>query len=1078
MGEAGRKLTIRMPDNPRLKSAEVARVHVDVGNRAQVGSPIMTLVARRREHMIRAPRPGRIVPLVAPGDKVQPGEPLFILNLDEAALAEVNRDQNALVPIEKTRWTPPAEPEVIEPVARMRAANDVDWSGLRVWGKPILAIALYVLACFALLPILNAFGQNASPWLLGGMVAGCIAFAYVIFRLYAPDSGVWQRRTVRLVATSWLGISLVAIFSQARAPEEISIASLSDSVLGIFGPEDPGTAGPELAAAPIAAPNPPAVTASGVLVGWIAQVSRPRLTDPVSVFAADAGVSAADGVTPHGVSVNEWARSPVEAEGASRVDFVGLDLPIASLPVAGEVPQWSGLTALGEPAGLPVGLPAEPVDFALAQISLAGSAPADDGREGNGRPLGAPEAVAELSAVGLTTVMSIAPGADDASVLDPAQTGGNIAAPAAPVASVIFADLAAAWLSTGTVPVIYGQGAPDIAATGLAVGDRDVLVSDLPALMFAAQVLGATNNPDPILPVIQRAGDEIWVAEQSERLALLPAEAGLLIKGVAAVSRETAETALSAVDLDAPGTAEAAAAAIALGHAADPLRTEAIAVVRHDAAAFAPPPVDFVALMGAVPADPGAAIVATIAGLPETGNPDPVLPLVELAGDAVWLEEQSGRLAASKDRPMPAFAALGQVAPRRVGRTIGQAGSDDSEGDLAGALDTAKARSTDWVAETALPVIESDASPVVELVDKAWQSAKGVGGATAVAGHFLPRRLSRTGNPDPNLVLTLRSGRQEWMRDQARALESVETVLAGQAPISESVVSTELLAALDPALGPALGQGTATDGPGPTSLAMQSQLAVVNGRQSPQPVADSLTTGSDWGARPDGAKIIGAPPAIKLARRPDALPDRVPWQPAPVVAAERVLVFLFYDDPRMDVLPGLGDEWRAMVSPDLQTAITSSIVEEVQEIVQINAWCSAAAGAGDPEAADYRTAQLGDRIRLLQVRVQLSPAMVPALETELPVFGGGQPGFFHNRHPLLGSADTSAMDRARAYVTAISNAGADVNTPPGVEGGHFYDSGDAALLALTGAGCTEVEWNDGDGPVNRIGAQLSDALRG
>ena len=48
-----------MPDNPRLRTAEVGKVHLDPGARVQSGNPVLTLVNRRKEHLVRAPRSGR-----------------------------------------------------------------------------------------------------------------------------------------------------------------------------------------------------------------------------------------------------------------------------------------------------------------------------------------------------------------------------------------------------------------------------------------------------------------------------------------------------------------------------------------------------------------------------------------------------------------------------------------------------------------------------------------------------------------------------------------------------------------------------------------------------------------------------------------------------------------------------------------------------------------------------------------------------------------------------------------------------------------------------------------------------------
>ncbi|MEM7213222.1 MAG: biotin/lipoyl-containing protein, partial [Pseudomonadota bacterium] len=223
MGVTGRKLTIRMPDHPRLRTAEVGSLHLDPGARVQSGNPVLTLVHRRREHKVRAPRSGRVVPLIAAGDRVSAGDPLFVLHIDEAALDAQNREEKALIAVEKEKWTSGVLADAIEPVQRARPRPDDVGSPEFVasWGKPILALALYVLACFALLPILHLFGKTASMPVVLAMVVGCIAFSALIFYLYAPGAGKWPRRTVQLISASWIAISSIALFyhpSETPAP--------------------------------------------------------------------------------------------------------------------------------------------------------------------------------------------------------------------------------------------------------------------------------------------------------------------------------------------------------------------------------------------------------------------------------------------------------------------------------------------------------------------------------------------------------------------------------------------------------------------------------------------------------------------------------------------------------------------------------------------------------------------------------------------------------------------------------------------------------------------------------------------
>ncbi|MEM9059095.1 MAG: hypothetical protein AAGD13_01415 [Pseudomonadota bacterium] len=324
MGVQGRKLTIRMPDNPRLRSAEVGKIHLDPGARVQAGNPVLTLVHRRRDHLVRAPRSGRILPLIATGDRVTAGDPLYILHIDEAALEQQNRaEQKALIAVEKEKWSSGVLADAIEPIQRSRAPEAPSGSEFVTnWGKPVLAIALYVLACFALLPILSYVGQHASTAVLIAMAAGCVAFGALIYYLYAPEAGKWPRRTVRLVAASWIGISALALFYQPKDPSDLEFDSTAGQIAGLFDWSDA-----PLSRTPQPAPEPQAIILSGVAVGPTETASAPDLNAPVTALAQFDQV-----IVPHGVTVRGWGRvNPGTAPGDE------IDLPLEdaeALPVA------------------------------------------------------------------------------------------------------------------------------------------------------------------------------------------------------------------------------------------------------------------------------------------------------------------------------------------------------------------------------------------------------------------------------------------------------------------------------------------------------------------------------------------------------------------------------------------------------------------------------------------------------------------------------------------------------------------------------------------------------------------------
>ncbi|MEL7153535.1 MAG: hypothetical protein AAFN51_07055, partial [Pseudomonadota bacterium] len=348
-----------MPDNPRLRTAEVGKVHLDPGARVQSGNPVLTLVNRRKEHLVRSPRSGRVVPLIAPGDRVNGGDPLYILHIDEAALEEKNREERAMIAVEREKWTSGVLADAIEPIRRDKVQESEGSVPEFVanWGKPVLALALYVLACFALLPILHLFGKTASTPVLIAMVVGCIAFAALIFYLYAPDSGRWPRWTVRMVAISWVGISSAALFYRPDNPNDITIDNAIDGaiapVASLFAPTDEKP----LAPPPQETVVPVAVAQSGVAVGPTEAVSTPTQSQPRTVLAAFEGQ-----IIPHGVQVREWGRVNPRNDSGDVLMFNARD--VSPLPSVEAVPvllaSTDGARFAEDAPKLPEGLAAAP----------------------------------------------------------------------------------------------------------------------------------------------------------------------------------------------------------------------------------------------------------------------------------------------------------------------------------------------------------------------------------------------------------------------------------------------------------------------------------------------------------------------------------------------------------------------------------------------------------------------------------------------------------------------------------------------------------------------------------------------
>ena len=218
-----------------------------------------------------------------------------------------------------------------------------------------------------------------------------------------------------------------------------------------------------------------------------------------------------------------------------------------------------------------------------------------------------------------------------------------------------------------------------------------------------------------------------------------------------------------------------------------------------------------------------------------------------------------------------------------------------------------------------------------------------------------------------------------------------------------------------------------------------------------------------------------APVPVMLAMLdlPPAGPEAPPGVPPPSPElAERRLLFLYVDDPRLAVQPGPGDSWLPALPKRLRSAVASSTVMAVEHILQVDRWCPAARGGTG------RTASLSDGIRLLEVRLLLEREALPALEQAIPVFGGGPHGFFHNRHPLLGGrADEPLLPRARAYLTGLGGGGMDPNHPPLELGGRYYDDPTRAAADLIRFGCRGVIWNGGEGPDSPVARAVTARAR-
>ena len=246
-------------------------IHVDPGSRVRQGSPVMTVQTAESEQRIRAPRMGRAVPLVTVGDEVRSGDPLFILNLDEEALSDTKlHARRTMLGTGVEAFTTAkregmaAEPRPPRQKGRWAADGAVEETA--PWLKPALAGLVYLIACFALLPVLRQMAPGANATELVLMVGLVVAVVWVIGLFLMPSGGFWPRLFVRLVSFSWVVLAGVIMVPQVlNRPLHFGDIYGPPSAISGFGGEEADEKAVADAIEPAAVPK--AVTRSGVHVG-------------------------------------------------------------------------------------------------------------------------------------------------------------------------------------------------------------------------------------------------------------------------------------------------------------------------------------------------------------------------------------------------------------------------------------------------------------------------------------------------------------------------------------------------------------------------------------------------------------------------------------------------------------------------------------------------------------------------------------------------------------------------------------------------------------------------------------------
>ncbi|MEM8842591.1 MAG: hypothetical protein AAGD47_12525, partial [Pseudomonadota bacterium] len=213
-----------------------------------------------------------------------------------------------------------------------------------------------------------------------------------------------------------------------------------------------------------------------------------------------------------------------------------------------------------------------------------------------------------------------------------------------------------------------------------------------------------------------------------------------------------------------------------------------------------------------------------------------------------------------------------------------------------------------------------------------------------------------------------------------------------------------------------------------------------------------------------------------------ALSDRI--TPLPWIRpryTELSLLFQYLEDPRNPTAPEVGSTYPVDLPPEIAMAVTAQKVAALRPVLHVAGWCIAADDRSglkrittDPDL--YRRFAVSDRMQLMLVELTIESDTVAMLADALPIFGDGDPGFFHNRRPMMGGpSGPELLELAEDWLSARSNKRMDPNYPDVETGGSYYFETEQLLASLEAQGCTDPVWHGGT-PSTPLGAALDVAL--
>lgn len=211
------KQIVTMPRRGGLGSVELVEVHVRPGAWIAQDTPVFSVLADQGRVKISSTEAGRVLPLLAVGDKVLPGDPLYSLRPN---------DKTDLQPAPDPHSAPEADKRKLPPFL-LRTRN---W--VRRWAWVVLALGVYLAAARWILPQASGFLPSLSAWSWLGLFIALVAIGYGGFHLLARRGGASGPFLGHSFAAAWAILVMGGVYLQAGGVKPLVQPLVQDVVAG------------------------------------------------------------------------------------------------------------------------------------------------------------------------------------------------------------------------------------------------------------------------------------------------------------------------------------------------------------------------------------------------------------------------------------------------------------------------------------------------------------------------------------------------------------------------------------------------------------------------------------------------------------------------------------------------------------------------------------------------------------------------------------------------------------------------------------------------------------------------------